>query len=428
MNYRNLVKIKKNQIISFYIFFLTFIYGLQLPLNRILNKQVTLGDYNSGQWVQAYIFVLISSFFLLVSLYFSITNKKINIKTFNIEIDVKSNKNFIKVVLIIASFFLWSAIMFIYRTGITIYNEPIALPFRLNGILYYGRLFIQPLFLSLIANLYRESRYKYLISFLFFLLGIWVCITSGSRFIAILFSLPIFFLLEGKKKYFFWLIYLLIFIFIASLTRNFVLPYLIGGDLLLIYANNDYQSTIVSSDFWLLPINTIVVRSMGISKLLLTLDFGNTTSSFLDSFSKLLSAFFPYLFESIGVSIWDIYGVKQYNYAGVGLDLFSNLWMKFGGRFITYIIGLNLTGLLVGKIYENFSIILYKFKFETLVPVFSIMLFLIIFEGRIFLLPFILLISYFSRTKSCIKLIATFLMYLVRNESKMKKDVLFIQK
>ena len=97
-------------------------------------------------------------------------------------------------------------------------------------------------------------------SFLFFLLGIWVCITSGSRFIAILFSLPIFFLLEGKKKYFFWLIYLLIFIFIASLTRNFVLPYLIGGDLLLIYANNDYQSTIVSSDFWLLPINTIVVR------------------------------------------------------------------------------------------------------------------------------------------------------------------------
>lgn len=426
MNYRNLIKIKKSRIITLYIFFLTFIYGLQFPLNRILNTSVTIVDYNTGQWFQAYAFVLISSFFFLVSLYFSITNKKINIKTFNIEIDAKSNKNFVKVVFIIASLFLWSGIMFLFRTGITIYKEPMPLPFKLNGILYYGRIFIQPLLLSLISNSYKESKYKYLILFLFLLLGIWVCITSGSRFLSVLFSLPVYFLLKGKKKYFFCLIYFLIFICIASLTRNFVLPYLIGGDLLQIYANNAYQTQALSN-FWFLPISTIAGRSMGISELLLTLDFGNTTSSFFDSFSKLLSAFFPYFFGQIGSSIKAIYGLKEFGHGGVALDFFSNMWVKFGGTFITYIIGLNLTGLFLGKILENFCILLYKFKFETLIPIFSIMLFLILFEGRIFLLPYILLISYLSRTKSCIIIIKNSLMFLLGESSKIKKDVLLFK-
>jgi len=318
--------------------------------------------------------------------------------------------------------------MLFFRTGITIYQEPYPLPLRLNGLLYYGRIFIQPLILSLIANLYRESRYKYLISFLFLLLGIWVSITSGSRFLSVVFSLPIYFILEGKKKYFFCLIYFLIFIFIASLTRNFVLPYFIGGELLQIYANNALQSNILSN-FWLLPITTIVGRSMGISELLLTLDFGNITSSFFEAFTKLLSAFFPYFFEQIGSSIRSVMGLKEYGGSGgVALDLFSNIWIKFGGRFITYIIGLNLTGLFLGKIYENFYILLYKFKFQTLIPIFSIMLFLVIFEGRIFLLPFILLISYLVRTKLFIKMIKNSFRYLTGKESKIKKDVLFIQK
>ena len=257
-------------------------------------------------------------------------------------------------------------------------------------------------------------------------MGIFVCITSGSRFLSVVFSLPIYFLLEGKKKYFFWLIYFLIFIYISSLTRNFVLPYLIGGDLIQIYANNAYQTQTISR-VWLLPIHVIVGRSMGISELLMTLDFGNTTESFFDSFSKLLSNFFPYLFGQIGSSVWDIYGLKKISSVGVGLDLFANLWVRFGGRFITYIIGLNLTGLFLGKIYENFYILLYKFKFETLTPILSIMLFLVVFEGRIFLLPYILIISYLSRTKFFINMIKNSLMYLSGKESN-KKNIFYLFK
>ena len=68
------------------------------------------------------------------------------------------------------------------KIGMTIYSDFESLPFKLTGLLFYGRLFIQPMILAYIAHGYSSSKWKSLIFVLLLALGAWATLTSGSRF------------------------------------------------------------------------------------------------------------------------------------------------------------------------------------------------------------------------------------------------------
>lgn len=378
---------------------LILIYAIQYPLSHLLDASDIITDYNLIDWLEAYAFVLISSLLLIFFLYIGLSGREIKMCSASHIFSRREGIGLPLVVFLFALFFLWSYLMLKLKIGMTIYSDFEPLPYRLTGFLFYGRLFFQPIIMVYICQNFSYSKAKPLVFILMIVLGVFSSLTSGSRFLGILFALPLFFLFKGKNKYLILGIAIFSYITVATLSRNFFLPFYIDDVYVSIYANEEYQSAVLE-DVYILPISYIVIRSMGISEVLMTLKFGEITPTFIDSFRSFLAAFLPFIQRGTSVSVKNIYGFDDDRFGGIGLDLFSNLWVNFGGSVILYPIGIALVGFMVGRCYRLFYIAGYRFGFKEL-PVFSfITLFLLMFEGRSFLLIYILFGAWFISRRS----------------------------
>jgi len=381
--------------IYFTLISLIFIYVFQYPLSLLIGGDIISNRYGLLDWVNAYVFVIVSIIFLTLFLYIGLDGQGTKIhKTFSVNILTKRIK-FPLVIFIAILFLSWSYLMLKLKIGMTIYADFDPLPFRLTGLLFYGRLLLQPIILSYICYNYKTSKAKSIIFIIIFAIGLYASLTSGSRFLGVMFALPFFLLFKGKSQYIISGLMILIYITVASLTRHFFLPFYISDLYIKIYAAEGYQAAVLGNGF-MLPVNYLIGRSMGIAELLMTLRIGDICPTFFDSLLKFLSAFLPFVPEASSISIKNIYGLSDDTFGGLGLDLFSNLWFVFGGSLILYLIGLSLVGLIIGRCYSLLYTTGLRFGFKDLSIIGFIFLFLLVFEGRTYLLIYILIGVWFA--------------------------------
>jgi len=394
---------KKNPI-RFVFISLFFIYVFQYNLWRLMGFSSVVENYRLTDldWIIAYSFVAISTLIFLPALYIGMSGRPIRTDSKTMRIKWKIKRVGLPVVIFtFALFFFWSYLMLQLKIGVTIYiyQAGDGLPFRLGGLLFYGRLFLQPIVLAYIASSYSRSILKYLVCLLLIALGAYVSLTSGSRFLGIMFALPLFLLFNGKFKYMCGGVAILGNILIGVVTRNFYLPFYLGEKYIQIYANKIFQSAVLES-VYLSPIVYIVGRVMGIGEVLMTLKFGEITPSLIDSVLVFLSYFLPFVPRGQGVSIKNVYGLSDSDFGEVGLDLFSNYWVHWGGSPQTYALGLVLTGIMLGKVYRLFTIGLWRFGFPDASMLVFVFLFLLVLEGRIFLFPYLFLFGWLISRKT----------------------------
>ena len=405
-------KIDKKFPLRFSIGALFVIYVVQYPMSQLLFPSKEKYFYSDHEWLVAYFFVILSSIAFLIMLRFSLGGGRVPIQQLAMNVRARTKIPFWLATAIIAFFAGWSYLMVALHIGMTIHIDFTPLPFRLVGLLYYGRLFIQPFILMYIANSYRYSYKRWIILLLLVALGAWAAAASGSRFISLMFSLPLFFLFSGKKRWVFLVAAALLFINIATLSRHFYLPYVIGGDMIQIYANAEYQAA-VTQNLWLIPFEYISVRMMGIGEVLMTFHYGEITPSFPYALQRLLATFIPFVDHGAGASIKNIYGLDDSALGGFGLDFFSNYWVMFGGTVPTYTIGLLLMAWLFGATHRTLATAMLKIGGKEYIFAIYILLFLLVFEGRIALFPYIYIAGWFAKqpfaTKAYRRLSNTFL-------------------
>jgi hypothetical protein len=319
----------------------------------------------------------------------------------------RKRTSMLAVIVVFAIFGFWSYVMVDLKIGMTIYADFDPLPYRITGILFYGRLFVQPLILAYIAVGYVDSKLKWFLFLLFITLGAWVCLTSGSRFAAIMFALPLAFLFRGKNRYTVGSIFFLFYIVIASLSRTFYLPFVIDDlDIIRIYGSELAQKQDSAIErILLLPFDYIVHRSMGISEVLLILGFGDITPRFTSSLQSFFAYFLPFISSGNSVSIKNIFGESDDAFGGFGLGFFPNYWFIFGGSPFLYIIGLGLIGWLLGKIYRQFAVGMAHLGFKEINIIIFILLFILVFEARANLFPTLFLGSWLFSRKNTVHII-----------------------
>lgn len=398
MNNLNILPLDRKAPVIVSLVCLFYIYILQLPLSQVLPDAVSLPHYGIQDWLNAYLFASLSTFIFVGAIFFSLKGRVV-ISDVRISFEaIPIKKMSIPIVFLLVTLFaLWSYLMVSYKIGITIYANFDPLPYHLTGALFYGRLLLQPLTLAYLAMGYRNTKNKWIVFILLVLLGSWASMASGSRFIALLFSVPLMLMLNGINRYVIASIAFLTFVTIATLSRSLYLPYVIGGEYILIYANDQYVDALLEN-LYMLPISYVIYRPMGMGELLMTLDYGQITSSFNEALQKSFAYFFPFLIDSPGVSIKNIYGLNEDAFGGFSLDMFSIFWLSFGGNWFIYIAGLILIGFLLGKTYFFASLGLEQLGLKQLQIPFFILLFILAFEGRGFLMPWLFIVSWiFSR-------------------------------
>jgi len=387
-----------------------FLYVIQYPVYRWLYPEILLIDYSTETWLLAYGFIIASCILFLFSLQLGLAGKNIVILPQSQIYNLNFKRLPLWLVITIFGFFAaWSYLMVELKIGMTIYADFDPLPFKMIGILFYGRLILQPLILVIIAYSFNTSNQRWLIILLLLTIGAYVSYASGSRFVGILFSFPLLVATTGKLRWLIWLLGGSLFTIIATLSRNFYLPFVIGGDLLQIYANEEIQNSALEN-IWLLPISYLFGRSMGINEVLMTLSFGEITRTFQDALLQLLSNFIFFIPPGVSVSIKNIYGLSDDAFGGFGLDFFSNYWVIYGGTIPTYMIGLMLTGWLLGRTYRIVMRMMFKYGMNERFHVFIfIVLFLLVYEGRSRLLLYLLIFGWLAQQPIFIRIYKSFL-------------------
>jgi len=386
--------IKRKDPLRLMLFSLLFIYGVQYPVSLLLSDEAEARfDFSFSLLVLSYFFVVLSSLVLFIFFYFgtSVPKKTVVQYTF-MQLRTEKRSNMSRSIVIFIIFFLWSYLMLKLKIGMTIYADFQPLPFRLTGLLFYGRLLVQPLVLFHIAMSFVNSKRRKVILLLMILLGFFVAFSSGSRFVSILFAIPVLPLLDKKYKYILLGCVLFIFIQTASLTRHFFLPFVIGGDYIEIYGNDLYKESLMK-DVLTLPLRYVINRSMGISEVMLTLSYKGPTSLF-GGLASVAYYYLPIGNDVSAVSAKAVYGLDEDEFGGFGLDIYSNYWLIFGRSYISYFLGLVIASFLLGRVYAYGSIFFEKINFVSGNILFFLFLFFLFFEGRAFLLLYLLVITY----------------------------------
>ncbi|PCJ59289.1 MAG: hypothetical protein COA79_11370 [Planctomycetota bacterium] len=380
---------------------LIFIYVLQYPLSLMVPYTIKLPNRDLNEWLVGYTFILISVFIFMSGLAIGLSGKPIKIYPIvKTKVLLKKRMSIFIVIFLIALFAFWSYLMMYFKIGMTIYAGFEPLPYRITGFLFYGRLFLQPMILAYIAIGYSNSKLKWILLLLLFILGAWASLTSGSRFVGIMFALPMLMLFKGKSKYLAFGVPLVIYIIISTLSRTFYLPFIIGDpQLLQIYGTIESQES-ATRNVWMIPIYYIINRPMGMAEVLMTINFGDLTPSFADSLQSSLSYFTTYISPGSCASVKNVYGLSDDVFGGYGLDLFSNFWVAFGGSPVLYMLGMVLIGWLLGKTYRQFSISLARLEFNGFANLIFVLLFMLIFEARGYMFPYLLLLSWFLSRKN----------------------------
>lgn len=376
---------------------LVFLYVLQYPLARLLTIAVE-GSHPIEDWIEAVVFVAVSSIWLLVALILGASGPAVPLQS-PTPASLKPGGrpprplSVARVFAVFTLLFGWSLLMLRLKIGMTMYTDFDPLPFRLTGVLFYGRLFVQPLLVAYIAHATSGSRLRPLVFALVVLLGVWTSLTSGSHFISIMFALPLLLLFTGLWRWTAFVLAVSANFVIASLTRHFFLPFVIGGDYPLRYASPEYQE-IMLSGLAFLPVGYLVVRTMGLGEVVLTLKHGSITHSFADALQALFAFYLPFVPAPSASSIKNVYGLNDDFFGGFGLGLFPNYWVLLGGNWITYLVGLGLGGWLLGVGYRQGAIALRRAGFTAGIPLVFVFLFIIFFEARAYLLPGCALLLY----------------------------------
>ena len=383
------------------VFSFFYIYVLQYPLSFIVNESPYIPE--------SYTILLYSTFFILYSILISITvfiysdykyvlNKKIIVIK---EKSLPLKKSYLLFyIFLIIIFFIWSYLMLTLRVGITIYYDTQPLPFRLVGILFYGRLFLQPIILSLIAYKLRNERniIKIFFFLLLLILLIFNSLVSGSRFIAIIYSIPIalIFFKNNQINISVALSASILGIIVSSVSRvSFLLIYLNDDLLNIVYQDDDLK---IGVEYFLSIIyNYLIIRPMGLAENMQTLNYFQPSQSLLESFNYLLSYFIPFIFTSEQPDFKAILGYGDDTYGGIGLDLFSNYWIYFGSNYLTYTFGLIITMYLLRKSYQNIALVMSVYNLENLSIVIFFILFLFIFDARANILLYAFFASFFLK-------------------------------
>ncbi len=391
---------------------LIFIYTIQYILYRqvlILDNIVfdNMPTYDWFDWVEAYAFVITSSLLIFLFLIIGLSGRIRRAHPVN-NLKLKKRKIGIPLILFVfALFFLWSYIMLKLKVGMTIYTDFDPLPFKLIGLLFYGRLFLQPIILTYISCNISGPKKKILFFILLVSLGFFISLISGSRFLGVLFAMPIFFLFKGRVRFLICGVVALSFITVATYTRSFFLPYVLTDQHVQIYANEETKSLLVESGI-LLPFSYAVRRVMGMNEVLMTLKFGEICPSFMDSLLSFSISFLPLISSHDCKSFMNVYGLDDDAVGGFALDLFSNYWVLFGGNIFLYFAGLALVGLIMGKCYRYFCVVGYSAGFPAFPIVAYAVLFLIVFEARTPLLVYIFLFSWFFSRDGTLKILSSF--------------------
>ena len=146
-------------------------------------------------------------------------------------------------------------------------------------------------------------------------------------------------------------------------------------------------------------------------------NFGPITPSLLDSFLSFISYFLPFVPQGNSVSIKNIYGLDDAAFGGFGLDMFSNYWVFFGGNLLLYGLGLVLIGWMLGKTHRLFTIALARFGLNEGSMLIFILLFILVFEGRGFLFPSLLLTAWLCSRNTAPRLVFSMLKPFTRKRS-----------
>lgn len=383
---------------------LFFIYVLQYPLTQLLPADAVTSyglakTYGYSEWLVAYGFVIASTLIFVSALYGGMSGQPVTIhpplrSLWKVK---KRPVGFPLVVLAFGVFFVWSYLMLKLHIGMTIHGDFDPLPFKMAGFLFYGRLLIQPLVLAYIADSYSASQRKWIVLAMLAALGGWAALTSGSRFVGIVFAAPVLLLFQGKGRYVAFAVGTLVFMAIANATRSLYLPYELGDKYIAIYANDETQAA-TTEDVPLTTLTYLITRPMGMHEVLQTLDYGNIASNIQDSAKTFFAFFLPYVAPGNTATIKDIYGLPEDAFGGYGLDLFSNFWVGLGGSPVLYGLGVALMGWMLGRTYRCFAIGITRFGFYTGTTLIFVLLFILVFEGRGLLSPWILLAGWlFSR-------------------------------
>jgi len=411
------VRIDKSFPLLFTLCALVFAYVLQYPLSLLLTSESQVISYELNDWFRAYLFVISSCAVFLLALYVGVSGRRVAVNVLTITNMASKELPLLTVLFIFLIFAGWSYLMIELKIGMTIFTDFDPLPFRITGFLFYGRKFIQPLVLMYIAYHFRQSNKRWLILLLMLLLGAWASLTSGSRGIAVFFSLPILLLFSGKSRWIFCLGSLSAFLIVATLARHFYLPFVIGGEYILIYANEVYQSNIIK-DLWMIPLSYAIERPMGIREVFMVLNYGEICPTFGDAVQRLLSVFLFFVEPGAGASHKNIYGLDDDAFGGFGLGFLPNYWVIFGGTIPTYAVGLFFTGWLLGKSHRLFSILLCKIGGITYIPFVFVIFLILIYEAQATLFPYVLIAAWVAGRPYSLRIYRTFLRLCLRGRKR----------
>jgi hypothetical protein len=382
---------------------LVYLYVLQYPMSKLLPINLDEASYDYADWLVAYGFVFVSAAIFMSTMYYAMTGPPVILR-FQFLRQKSNPLKFAAVVGIFALFFAWSYAMLKLHIGMTFYVDFDPLPFRLTGLLFYGRLLVQPVILAYIADSYSHSRLRWLLLGMLAALGAWAALTSGSRFIGIMFAVPMMFLFHGRRRYLVFAAATLVLLTISTLTRNLYLPYEIGGDYIDIYANTENRDAAVQR-MHMDTISYLIARPMGMGEVLMTLGYGDISHNLQDSLRTFVSFFFPQFPAGNTATVKNVYGLPDDAFGGYGLDLFSNLWVGLGGAPLLYGFGLGLIAWLLGKTYRFLAIALTRFNFDTGRELIFMLLFVLVVESRGFLFPYLLVVSWLLARESTARLV-----------------------
>lgn len=376
-----LIKINWKQPVFISVLIVFGIYVLHYWLSLLFELNIQDIYYTKYDWIIAYLFVLLSLIILCISIYIGIKGKAVFIPSKPIKRIKSNNKiNFPQVIFIFIFFFLWSLLMFYLNIGMTIYINFDPLPFKLVGILFYGRLFVQPFILSYIAQQNYKKYQIYIINISLLILGSLASVTSGSRFISFMFAFPFLILFKSRSKYLYFILILGVYITISSLSREFILPEKIQDiDISSTYGTEESKDE-TSQNISMIFFTYLITRVAGIQDVLTLFSFENYTGNIIQSFQNLLAYFIPLIPDNPTLEFRNILGVDDGAVGGYSMGLFPNYWVTFGANIITYLLGLFFCGFLIGIIYRNYLILFYKISFNNAAFILFIFLFLLFFE------------------------------------------------
>jgi len=386
--------------ISFYIVFIIYTYFINYMIfdyiskfNKIFINGLDL-YYSPDVYLKSYLLIVSSTIIFSIGCYCSSFFKyeKINI---NINFIVKLFH--IYILLLITSFIIF--IMFLMKIGISIYTDHDYYPFKIVGILIYLRLLL-PFFISYLLIKYKKNlNFKNYLIVLIFLISIYieVMIFSGSRYISIIYSLPILVLIE-KRKILFFIALLLISITISTLTRAFFLPYYLGDLYVFAYASPDGQH-FFQNNFFYIPFLYLNERISGFNTLMRVLYYYNGYDDFLNSALSLLKKILQIGYEKNVISSKFIFNRNDNDVGGLGLDFYSNFLLESNYSIPTYSIFIYFLGVYYGYCTNTlFNVFNFKsFNFKLLVLSFIM---LTLFNTNYSLILFIFFICFIINIKS----------------------------